>query len=115
MLRLGRIAVERIEYDGVRAEQPQLVEVVDDLLDRALAGEAFGIGDRRVGEPEGDARYELRHRPPLLVRDAAIRATPSRSHGTVFRSGCHASPRRTARRFPASLLPPTQIGIRPLR
>lgn len=36
----------------------------------------------------------------------------SRSHGTVGRSGCHASPSRTALRSPASLLPPPHTGTR---
>ena len=34
----------------------------------------------------------------------------SRSHETVKRLGCHASPKRTARRTAASEAPPTQMG-----
>ena len=63
-MRLARVAVERIEHDGIGAESVQLREIVQDLADRSLTGEA---------------------------------------------------PRRTARRRPASLLPPTQTGIRPPR
>jgi len=40
------MAVERIEHDGVGAEQAQLCEVVEDLVDRALTGQAPGVGDR---------------------------------------------------------------------
>jgi Lrp/AsnC family transcriptional regulator, leucine-responsive regulatory protein len=42
----------------------------------------------------------------------ANRSIAPLSQGSVNRSGCHASPSRTARRSPASLLPPIQTGIR---
>jgi hypothetical protein len=43
---LARVAVERVEHDGVGVEEAQLFEVVDDMVDRALAGEPPGVGDR---------------------------------------------------------------------
>ena len=55
-MRLVRIAVERIEHDGAGAELMQLCEVVEDLLDRSLTGEASGGGDSRPGpDPVGEA------------------------------------------------------------
>jgi len=44
--RLARVAVERIEHDGVGTEEAQLFEVVDDLVDVSLAGEPPRVGDR---------------------------------------------------------------------
>jgi hypothetical protein len=32
-----------VEYDGVRAEPPKLVKVVEDLLEAARAGEPFWV------------------------------------------------------------------------
>jgi hypothetical protein len=46
MARLAWMPVERIEHDGVGAEQAQLCEVVKDLLDRSVTGQAPGTGDR---------------------------------------------------------------------
>ena len=46
MVRLAWMAVERIEHDGVRAEQAQLCEVAEDLLDRSVIGWAPGAGDK---------------------------------------------------------------------
>ena len=45
-MRLARVAVERIEHDGIGAEPMQLREIVQDLADRSLTGEAPGGGDR---------------------------------------------------------------------
>jgi hypothetical protein len=35
-----------VEYDGVGAEPPEFVEVVEDLLKAAGACEPFGVADR---------------------------------------------------------------------
>src|SRR5262249_54473530 len=113
--RLVRIAMERIEHDGVGAEQMQLREVIDDLVDCSLTGEApaggdgFSVSRRAIrGTRPGTGRWCSPATP-------VIRSTASRSQGIVTPSGCQPSPRRTARRMPASLLPPTHIGIRPPR
>jgi hypothetical protein len=45
-VRLGRVAVERVQQDGGGAEEAQLLEVVDDLVDRALTGEPPGVVNR---------------------------------------------------------------------
>jgi hypothetical protein len=47
---LARVAVERVEHDGVGAKQAQLLEVVDDLIDRALAGKPGGLNCDVGGE-----------------------------------------------------------------
>jgi hypothetical protein len=44
-MRLVRITMERIEHDGANAEQTQLCEVLENLVDRSLTGEAFGGAD----------------------------------------------------------------------
>jgi hypothetical protein len=38
--------VVRVEYDGVGAERPESVEVLEDLFKAAVAGESFGVADR---------------------------------------------------------------------
>ena len=44
--------------------QAQLGEVVEDLVDRSLAGQAPGGGDRLFGQPQSDAGHQAGNRPP---------------------------------------------------
>src|SRR5215831_17880597 len=67
--RLVRIATERIEHDGVGAEQMQLREVIDDLVDCSLTGEAPAGGDGFFGQPQGDTRHKAGDRSLVFVRE----------------------------------------------
>ena len=107
---LGRVAVERVEHHRLGAEQPDLVDVGEDLLDGAHTGQPVRAGDlvsvirsAMRGINAGTGR-------PSSSAVASSRPTPDQP-SRVNRSGCQASPSSTARRMPASLLPPTQIGI----
>src|SRR5262249_28834708 len=67
--RLVRIAMERIEHDGVGAEQMQLREVIDDLVDCSLTGEAPPGGDGFFGQPQGDTWHKAGDRSLVFVRE----------------------------------------------
>jgi hypothetical protein len=90
---LLRIAVVRVEHDGIGAEPPELAEIVEDLVQGAGAGEPVS---RRAMRGASVGRV-------LLV-------TASRRKGRVTRSGCQAASNLMARRIAAALLPPTQMG-----
>ena len=69
------VDVEGVEH-GAGAEQPQLVQVIRDLLDRALSGPPFGSGDRRLGEPQHDPRGERRCPAPARPRSPSTGPRP---------------------------------------
>ena len=98
MVRLVRIAAERIEHDSVSAEPMQLCQVVEDLVDRSLTGEASGAGDRRFGQPQGDARHQAGDRSSLGVRELRqpVHRLSQPGHGEPERMPCVAQPHRTA-------------------
>jgi hypothetical protein len=68
-LRLGGVAHERIQYDALRAEFPQRVEIPQYLLQRTLPRDPRVVRQRLVRQPEQDPRRERRYRPPERVRD----------------------------------------------
>lgn len=49
----------RIEYDGARAEQPELFEVVENLFHGADTCWPLRVVDQRVGDPQREARISL--------------------------------------------------------
>ena len=72
-------------------------------------------GNRGRGQAQRDPRHQRGLRP-LLLRGAGRQAVAASAiQPGVNRSGCQASPSRTARRSAASLLPPIHSGICPLR
>ncbi len=113
---LVRIAVVGIEQHGFGTGSAQLLDVLENLLEGALAGPAIRAGLDRLSV----SRRKIRGANSGTGRSSSAemsfsRSTASLNQGIVNRSGCHGEPRRTARRFAASLLPPTQIGICPQR
>src|SRR5260370_25985804 len=57
---LLRVAVERVEDHGAGAERAELLQVVGDLRDGAVAGEPVVAGGRRRGEVRRDAQRQRR-------------------------------------------------------
>ncbi|MGW1927350.1 GAF domain-containing protein, partial [Streptomyces massasporeus] len=86
---LLRIPVVRVEYDGVGAEQPEPVEVVEDLLDGADSGGPFGVVDGSGGQPQGDAGREARQRVVRQHGAHPVHGQPQRVPGVAHETLLH--------------------------